>query len=168
MHHCMQCGSNLELHLHGGREREMCGECGWIYYPQLKVGAGVLIEKEGGLLLLQRAYNPWQGDWNLPAGYVEVDESPRAAAKREAMEETGLNVEVGELVQEYFFDDDPRGNGVLFLYRAKTLNGKLTINNEVRASRYFSWQEIPVNLAGGGHDRAVLDWRAQAQEKYGG
>lgn len=103
------------------REREICPACGWVYYLQLKVGAGVLIEKDDQILLLQRAHEPWKEAWNIPAGYVEADEHPKDAAKREVFEETGLVVEIGELLKAYYYSDDPRGNGVALIYKAEVL-----------------------------------------------
>ena len=167
MHYCLQCGRSLELRLQDGRHREVCGNCGWIYYEQLKVGAGILIEKDARLLLLQRTGEPWQADWNLPAGFVEMDEDPRDAARREALEETGLDVEVGELVRVYFYTDDPRGNGIMLVYCAKSAVGQIKTNDEVHVARYFAWPYLPENLAGGGHDKAILDWCVAAQENNG-
>ena len=166
MRYCLQCGDGLEFRLLDGRNREVCGKCGWIYYPQLKVGVGVLIEKDSRLLLLQRAHKPWKDCWNLPAGYVEVDENPRDAAKREVFEETALSVEVGELFQMYYFDDDPRGNGIMLLYEAKSVSGQLKYNDEVKSARYFSWQDIPNELTGAGDDRAIWEWRERARKKH--
>jgi 8-oxo-dGTP diphosphatase len=163
MNYCLKCGTRLETRLLDGRDREICGRCGWVFYPQLKVGAGVLIEKKGCLLLLQRAHEPWKGCWNIPAGYVEADENPIDAARREAQEETALDVEIGELMGVYYFNDDPRGNGIAFVYRAKSVNGQLQIDVEASSARYFPWQDIPENLAGGGHNQAVWEWRLKAQ-----
>jgi ADP-ribose pyrophosphatase YjhB (NUDIX family) len=59
----------------------------------LKVGAGALVEQDGSLLLLQRTQTPFQGCWNLPAGYVEADESPLETVIRETYGATGLRVE---------------------------------------------------------------------------
>jgi 8-oxo-dGTP diphosphatase len=164
MSYCLKCGTELETRSLDGRNREVCGRCGWIYYPQLKVGAGVLIEKDGCLLLLQRAHEPWKGYWNLPAGYVEADENPIDAAKREAMEETGLDVEIGGLFRVYYFDDDPRGNGIMFVYLAKSANGHLKIDDETSFAQYFSWQNIPDNLAGGGDNQVIVEWCIRAKK----
>lgn len=165
MSYCLKCGSGLDIRLLDGRDREICERCGWVYYPQLKVGAGVLIEKDGCLLLLQRAHEPWKGYWNIPAGYVEVDENPIDAVRREALEETGLDVEIGELIGVYYFDDDPRGNGIMFVYLAKSVSGQLKIDDEASFARYFSCQDIPENLAGAGDNRVIGEWRLKAQAK---
>ena len=160
-HHCLKCGAALELRFMDSREREICPACGWVYYLQLKVGAGVLIEKDDQILLLQRANEPWKEAWNIPAGYVEADENPKDAAKREVFEETGLIVEIGELIKVYYYLDDPRGNGVALIYKAEVLGGELRVDHESSAARYFHWHEIPEKLAGGGHDQVILEWRVK-------
>lgn len=164
-HYCYQCGGELESRLVDHRVRETCPRCGWVYYIQLKVGAAVIIEQDGRLLLLQRAHQPWVGSWMIPAGYVEADEDPKDAAKREVREETGLEVELGDLFHVYYFDDDPRGNGVAFVYRAIQVSGNLQINSEATDARYFAPDEIPSYLTKGGHDTIIGEWRKQALQR---
>ena len=164
-HYCYQCGARLEIRLTDHREREVCPMCGWVHYAQLKVGAAVLVEQEEKLLLLQRNYEPWMGSWMVPAGYVEADENPKEAAKREVFEETGLVVELGDLLKVYYFADDPRGNGVAFVYKAEKISGEIKINNEASAVKFFRWWEIPANLTKGGHDKMIMEWRLQAQQR---
>jgi len=157
-HFCLMCGSQMMSREIEDRRREQCPQCGWIYYQQLKLGSAVLIEKDGNLLLLQRSYQPWKGSWNLPAGYVEVDETPEQAAVREVREETGLEVEISQLLNTYFFDDDPRGNGLLVLYRGVVVGGQLNGSGESTAHGYFSAGSLPEDLCGAGHSRAILAW----------
>ena len=164
-HYCYQCGNGLEIRFVDHCEREVCPACGWVYYVQLKVGAVVIIEQDNKLLLLQRAHEPWVGSWMIPAGYVEVDEEPKDAAKREVFEETGLDVELGELIKTYYFDDDPRGNGIAFVYKASKISGKMKINNEATNAQYFSQNEIPSYLTKGGHDKIIAEWCLQAQQR---
>jgi len=166
VHYCYQCGNELEVRHVDHREREVCPKCGWVHYLQLKVGAAVLIEQEDSkLLLLQRAHEPWIGSWMIPAGYVEADEDPKDAAKREVFEETGLDAELGDLVKTYYFDDDPRGNGVAFVYKAIKISGKININSEATDFRYFAHDEIPSYLTKGGHDRIINEWRSQVEQR---
>ncbi len=165
LHYCFQCGNALEIRIIDHRDREICPACGWVYYAQLKTGAAVIIEKDSKLLLLQRNHQPWKGSWMLPAGYVEADEDPQDAAKREVLEETSLVVEDIEFLNAYYFSDDPRGNGVAFVYRAKAISGEIKISEEANAAEYFSWQEIPPYLTKGGHDKIIADWKLNTQRK---
>ncbi len=60
---------------------------------------GAVIVEDGRVLLVQRGQPPLQGQWSLPGGAVEVGETLSAALQREVLEETGLVVEVGPLVE---------------------------------------------------------------------
>ncbi len=159
MKYCPDCGITLEMRLFDNRQRSFCSQCQRAYHAQLKVGAGALIEQESGLLLLQRTYAPFKGCWNLPAGYVEADESPLEAAIRETFEETGLHVEVERLLDVYFFEDDPRGNGILIVYECRQVGGELRASRETFNPAFFTAGVIPKNLTGGGHDQAILAWK---------
>jgi ADP-ribose pyrophosphatase YjhB (NUDIX family) len=145
----------------GGRLREICPVCGWIHYRQLKVGAGALIVRNDSLLLLRRQQEPFLGLWNLPAGYVEYDESPSCAAEREVLEETALRIKTTNLAGVYFFNDDPRGNGVFLVYECVLSGGEPVCNKESSQWKFFPTREIPDLLAGGGHDQAIDAWRSQ-------
>jgi ADP-ribose pyrophosphatase len=61
------------------------------------VAAGVVVVREGKVLLVQRGKEPGKGLWAVPAGMVDLGETSQDAAAREAREETGLEVEVGEV-----------------------------------------------------------------------
>ena len=157
--YCVRCGARLEAKEIDQRQRLFCPRCGHVHYEQLKVGAGILIEREGCLLLLQRAHEPFLGCWNVPAGYSEADEHPAQTAVREAREETGLEVEVTRLEDIYFFDGDPRGNGLLILYRCRVIGGALSGSTEGVNPTYFPRDRIPEPLSGGGHDQAIRAWQ---------
>lgn len=62
------------------------------------VGVGVVLIDEGRILLIQRGNEPQKGLWAVPGGKVEQGETMRDAARRETAEETGLEVDVGEVV----------------------------------------------------------------------
>lgn len=64
--------------------------------PELCVGA--VIRRDGALLLIKRGRGVAVGKWSIPGGRVEFGETLTAAVQREVLEETGLQVDVGELV----------------------------------------------------------------------
>jgi ADP-ribose pyrophosphatase YjhB (NUDIX family) len=163
MKYCSECGSILEIRVFE-RQRKFCAQCQRIHYAQLKVGAGAIIERNESLLMLQRTMSAFQGSWNIPAGFVEVDESPLAAVVRETYEETGLHVEAKGLVDIYFFADDPRGNGILIVYECHPVGGELRATDEAINPTFFPVEDIPGNLAGGGHNQAVSAWKKRLQK----
>lgn len=63
--------------------------------PQIAVGA--IVQRDGELLMVKRAQDPAAGSWSLPGGRVEMGERLEDALRREVFEETGLEIEVGEL-----------------------------------------------------------------------
>ena len=63
------------------------------------VGVGAVIIDRGRVLLVKRGSPPMLGQWTIPGGVVELGETLRSAAEREAQEETGLTVEVGEVIE---------------------------------------------------------------------
>ena len=159
--YCMLCGTALQKRKIEKRIRETCAACGWIMYPQLKVGAGAILEKGWQILLLRRSVSPWQGDWNLPAGYVEADENPARAVERETLEETGLCVKAGNLIDVYYFNDDPRGKEIFLVYACEIVEGVLRNSDESSEVRFFAVNEIPKNLCGAGHSRSIQAWIAE-------
>jgi len=79
----------------GRNERKMQRE-----YPLAPlVGVGAVVEDRGRVLLVRRGREPLKGEWSLPGGMLELGEGLEAGVAREVREETGLEVEVVELVE---------------------------------------------------------------------
>src|SRR5204863_7689558 len=87
-----RCATRLEGREQGGRLRPTCPRCGWVYYARNATGAGLILERDGTLLLARRAHDPYKGGWALPAGFVEYGDSAEETVVREAEEEVGLRV----------------------------------------------------------------------------
>jgi 8-oxo-dGTP diphosphatase len=65
------------------------------------VGVGAVIIEEGRVLLVKRGHPPLAGEWSIPGGVLELGETLRQAAAREAQEETCLTVDPTELLGVY-------------------------------------------------------------------
>jgi 8-oxo-dGTP diphosphatase len=65
------------------------------------VGVGAVIVIDGNVVLIKRRYEPLAGQWSLPGGSLEVGETLEAGVAREMLEETGLEVDVGEVVDVF-------------------------------------------------------------------
>jgi ADP-ribose pyrophosphatase YjhB (NUDIX family) len=87
--------------MRGGLPRPSCAACGFVFFANMGVGAAVVIRDAGGRVLLVRRgpRHFGAGLWCLPCGYVEWNEDVREAAAREALEEAGVAVEIGEVLQ---------------------------------------------------------------------
>jgi len=71
-------------------------------YPERPiVGVGAVIVNDGKVVLVKRKYEPLKGHWSLPGGMVEIGETLETALAREMLEETGLRVEVGPVIEVF-------------------------------------------------------------------
>ena len=159
MNYCPCCGHALADRLLFGRMRRKCLDCGFVFFRDPKVTAGVLAEQAGKVLLVKRRYDPHIGDWALPAGFVEIDEGPVTAALRELTEETGLIGRMTGLVGTYHVQSNPRGSIVMILYRAQIVGGELQAGDDAQEVRFFAPDELPPNLAFASTKGALLRWR---------
>ncbi len=146
----------------------VCDRCGWRWFANPKPAAAVLLERGGAeaeieLLLLRRAVEPGLGGWDLPAGYLDPGESFEIAARREAAEETGLDVELIELAGVYH---SAPANAVSAVFRARPVDPTAAVRLDFESSNHAwvprsqieSW--LP-RIAFAAMARAVADWAAQ-------
>jgi ADP-ribose pyrophosphatase YjhB (NUDIX family)/GNAT superfamily N-acetyltransferase len=141
-----------------GRLRHACPTCGFILYRNPVPGAGVLVEMEGGLVLIRRKEEPFVGWWALPAGYIEADESVEEAAVRECKEETGLDVELLELFGVYSFPEGPVQSGIIIFYRARPVGGELRAGDDAQEVGIFPPDGLPERLAFRTHREVIQRW----------
>ena len=136
---CTACAAPLER----SGQHPVCTGCGRTHFRDPKVGVGVVVhDTQGRLLLVRRGVGPGKGLWALPAGFVDADEDPRAAAAREAYEETGLQVEVGAVVDVY--PTPGRGGASFFLaFEAEVAGGTLAAADDALDARFFAADELP-------------------------
>ena len=141
--YCVQCGTPVSLEERFGKLRPVCPACGWIYFADPKVAVGVLIERDGSVLLVRRAVDPQRGKWTLPAGFVDAGEDPKQAAERECREETGLAVRATDLLDVLAGQEHPRGAHIIIFYRGEVLGGTLQAEDDVDRAGFFSPDALP-------------------------
>ena len=105
----------------------------------------VILELDGGVVLVRRK-NPPPG-WALPGGFVEYGEPLWTAAKREAKEETGLDVELTALLHVYSRPDrDPRHHTVSTVYVGRAA-GRPSGADDAAEARVFPLDALPAPMA---------------------
>jgi 8-oxo-dGTP diphosphatase len=144
LNYCPRCGHVLEDREAFGRVRRVCPACELIVFRDHKVAAGVLVEREGKILLVRRRMNPRQGMWSFPAGFVDFDEDPSDAAVRECREETGLEVEITGLLDVVAGREHERGADIVIVYRARWMSGEPQADDDVDRVAFFAPDKIPL------------------------
>lgn len=141
--YCIRCGTPLERRFLFGQERPVCPNCGWVFFADPKVAAGVLIEDNGSVLLVRRVNEPGRGLWSFPAGFVDAGEDPARAAERECLEETGLQVETVSLLRVISGREHDRGADIVIVYAAKIVGGSLQAGDDADLATFFPRDALP-------------------------
>ena len=122
--------------------------------PKLMVDV-VVPSEEGHILLIRRASDPYEGQWALPGGFVEVGETLEEAAVREAGEETGLTVDIVRLVGVYSDPDrDPRGHNVSCAYLARVREGEPEAASDAAEASFLDPSTVELAFD---HEKIVAD-----------
>jgi ADP-ribose pyrophosphatase YjhB (NUDIX family) len=141
-----------------GIEREVCVTCGYVAYENPKIVVGTVVAHEGKVLLCKRAIEPRLGFWTLPAGYMELHETPEEGAKREAFEEAEARIIIEGLLGVYTVKPLSQ---VQLLFRARFEGEpKFSAGVETLELGLFAWEEIPWEEIAFPSVKWVLDlWR---------
>ncbi len=126
-----------------GKTRGVCPACGFIHFHDPKVAAGVLVEQNDEVLLVRRVNEPQQGLWSIPAGFIDAHEDPRAAAQRECLEETGLEVKITGLLNVVGGREHERGADLVIVYSAVVTGGSLQPGDDADQAAFFPRDHLP-------------------------
>jgi 8-oxo-dGTP diphosphatase len=113
---------------------------------QPRVAAGALFaDGQGRVLMVRPTYKDY---WDIPGGYVEPGESPRAACQRELKEELGLALQVGRLLVVDWAPQTGEGDKLLFIFMGTGIDPKDTDNlvlqqDEIAEARFVALDELP-------------------------
>ena len=151
------------------RERRVCDHCGFIDYlnPRIVVGSVVAVGEgaDARVLMCRRAIQPGYGLWTLPAGYMETGEAVDAAARREAREEAGCELQIEGLLAIY---DVPHIAQVQLMFRARLAAPGIAAGPESLEVALFAWDSIPwAQIAFPSVVWALNHWRAGASAPLG-
>jgi 8-oxo-dGTP diphosphatase len=140
---CPVCGGALESRSlrDGDPARLVCTACGFVFYLDPKLAVGTIItDEQNRVVLVKRAIDPGYGKWVFPGGYVDRGEEVRAAAVREAREETGLEIRLDRLINIYSYAGRVP---VIVVYSATMMGGCLGCDDEGLEARFFEPETIP-------------------------
>jgi 8-oxo-dGTP diphosphatase len=153
--HCPRCGAAL-----AHRPPVACGGCGYQMFVNARPTANLVVLDGDRFLSVRRAAPPRQGLWELPGGFCDGWEHPREAAVREAREELGVEVLLGDLVGMYLGDYEFQGERLPVLdcfWLARIAAGRLRLDPAEASA--FTWLPLadPPPMAFPTMDRALAD-----------
>lgn len=115
----------------------------------------VIVELDAGIVLIERRHEPI--GWALPGGFVDYGEPVEDGARREVMEETGLDVELVALLGVYSHPDrDPRQHNLSVVYVGRAVGEPVAADDAARVG-VFSLQELPPLVFD--HEQILADYR---------
>ena len=154
---CSYCASPLEMKDIEASLRQWCPNCKRILYYDPKVVATVVVEQDEKILFVRRALQPGLGLWALPGGYVDRGEIVEQGAAREVMEETGLFVQIKELIGLFSEEGHPV---ILAAYSCCLESGEPIPGPEVSELGFYALNDLPV-LAFPRDTRVLEAWQAK-------
>jgi 8-oxo-dGTP diphosphatase len=117
------------------------------YPEQPIIGVGAVVVDQERVLLVRRATEPLKGEWSVPGGMLELGEELRDGVRREVLEETGLHVEPGEVLDVFdsiFRDEQGRTqyHYVLIDYGCRVISGEARAGSDVSEVRWVQGYEV--------------------------
>lgn len=114
---------------------------GRLYPDRPIVGVGILIRKGSEYLLIKRAADPDKDLWSIPGGLVEIGEKAVEAAVREAKEETGLDIELRDIlgVVDKIVKDESgqvKYHFIIIDYLAEPIGGKMEHHDDALDAKW--------------------------------
>ncbi len=122
-------------------ERSVCDSCGFVDYQNPKIVVGSVVTAEDGrILMCRRAIEPGYGLWTLPAGYLELGETPLEGAVREAWEEARARIAISGILAVYTIRHLSQ---VQIMHRATLIDPAIAAGVESLEVALFERSEIP-------------------------
>ena len=113
----------------------------------VKAGVAGVVLRGNRIVLVRRKYGANRGKWCIPCGNVEVGEDVRVAVKRELREETGLDVEVGDVVDVLSTHHSPERSGVGAYFLVAEKGGDLAAGDDAAEVGLFPLEQPPLDMA---------------------
>jgi 8-oxo-dGTP diphosphatase len=117
-------------------------------YPSAPLpSVGAVVFNGDQVLLVRRGQEPSRGKWSIPGGVMELGETVREAARREVMEECGVEIEAGDVIEVRDAIVRDKAGRIQFHYVlvdviARYVSGELRVGSDVEDARWVSKEDI--------------------------
>ncbi len=163
--YCPRCGNGLKA-------RDIlleCESCGLHYYLNPKPGTTAVLKNETGeYLLVRRAREPKKGLWDLPGGFLELNETYEEGVQRELQEELG--VRASNLHYSESVIDEHEHQSVRYPVSVAVFTGSISTTlpiqarDDIDAYKFFSLDDIPMDDIGFRSVHQILSKLKTSQE----
>ena len=141
---CTFCGQRLSRMIRDGRWRLVCGACRMpVYENPIPATCLVVDDPQERVLLVRRSIAPKRGCWCLPGGFMELGETPEAAARRELSEETGLWCPRLQLLGVCSTPNSNYDTVLMVGYAAAACQGQAVPGDDADAVDWFARSRLP-------------------------
>ncbi len=144
---CPKCGGKLREE---NKALYICTKCNYFFHINpAPTAVAIIVNKKGEVLLVRRAFDPSKGKWDIPGGFVDLNESLEEALERELKEELDLTINnfiysnsyphryLYKGVNEYLI-------GITFIVKLKD-EPMISPRDDINEARFFSLDKIPWN-----------------------
>lgn len=158
--YCPRCSKKL---IKKSENLYQCSNCGFHLYENPRPTNGLIAEnKKGEILLVRRKSDPKKGYWDVPGGFVDLNENLEQSFRREIREELG--VEIKNLnylisVADRYLYKGINYHTLCFIFTGKIDTGKIKINDDITGIGFFPKNKIP-------YDRIAFSGVIKGIKKY--
>ena len=156
LEYCANCGLKNKREYIDGNIRFHCPSCKEIHYENPKPTATLICPRGNSILLGRRAFDPGKGEWGLPGGFMELNETLEEAAMRELKEETNLEGKVNRILGTCSHYGSIFGDILLIGVVVDILSNweEMKAGDDVSELHFFNINELPI-LAFDCHQKIV-------------
>jgi ADP-ribose pyrophosphatase YjhB (NUDIX family) len=165
--HCIRCGSTLS-------DKEtflQCITCGFKQFLNPIPANGVIIENDKGeILLVKRKGNPQKGFWDVPGGFIDINESLEHSVQREIREELNIEIQMTGIIGVYedtYLYQEINLTTLAVIVSAKIISGTMKSSDDIDGFRYFSKDEVlKQQIAFAGVRKGIEDYLKTKNKPY--
>ena len=148
LRYCPRCGAQ---DFHSKSEKHhVCGKCDFTLYQNVAAAAGAFIRVQDEILVIERGEDPGKGQYDVPGGFIDHNESLEDGLAREVREELGIQAQsmryIAGFPNQYFFKDVLYHTMDVFFEISLLEKPQLKINeNEVNRVEWLKVTELPAD-----------------------
>jgi NAD+ diphosphatase len=144
--YCPQCAGKFHP---VGKNSLVCEKCDFHYYVNARPTNAVILENEhGDILLVERKFDPGKGLWDLPGGFIDINETAEESMSREAQEELGVTIKnikyISSSADLYTFKGITY-NTICFIFTAQTDDTEIKPADDAASFQFFPKNRLPLD-----------------------